>query len=49
MFAYYASTTVEYNKITGEEQRIGLSVEEELELGDQAAPLMIEQQTLIGF
>ena len=43
MFAYYASTTVEYNEITGEEQRIGLSVDEELELGEQAAPLMIEQ------
>lgn len=37
---YYLGTREEYNPITGEEQRIGLSVEDEIVLGLQSAPQM---------
>lgn len=33
----------EFNPVTGEEQRVGLSVEQEIALGAQSAPEMVEQ------
>ncbi len=41
--SYYAGTRKEYNEITGETQRVGLSVDEEIALGLQAAPSMAQQ------
>lgn len=40
---YYFGTRQEVNPVTGEEQRIALTVEEEIALGLQAAPQMAEQ------
>ena len=40
---YYFGTRQEVNPVTGEEQRIALTVEQEIALGLQAAPQMAEQ------
>ncbi|MBE7437072.1 MAG: M48 family metalloprotease [Spirochaetales bacterium] len=41
--SYYVSTTVEFNPITQEEQRVALSVDQEIALGLQAAPELSQQ------
>jgi predicted Zn-dependent protease len=40
---YYFGTDEEFNAVTGETQRIGLSVEEEIAMGLHAAPTMMQR------
>ena len=41
LISYYSSS--EYNEVTGEEQRVSLTPDQEIALGLQATPQMVEQ------
>ena len=43
VISYFATTTVEENPITGEEQRVGMNADQEIALGLQAQPQMAAQ------
>jgi len=43
MFTYFTSTKSDYNEVTGEQQRVGLSEEEEVAMGLHARPRMMQQ------
>jgi len=43
LFTYYKSTEKDYNEVTGEMQRVGLSEQEEIAMGLHAAPQMAQQ------